>query len=82
MEEMLEDLELVRQNQPPKHARRNVNLDDLAKIEETGKTVDIVAQPQPQPEVWAQPMVIGLLVGVGLSVLLNGILLVLLLTRG
>src|SRR5688572_1134153 len=34
-EEMLEDLELVRQNQPPKHARRSVNLDDLAKIEET-----------------------------------------------
>ena len=46
MEDMLEDLELVRQNQPPKHARRNVDLDDLAKIEETGKTVDIVAQPQ------------------------------------
>src|SRR5687768_1542553 len=79
-EEMLEDLELVRQNQPPKHARRSVNLDDLAKIEETGKTVDIVAHPQ-GPDVWSQPMIIGLLVGVGISVLLNGILLVLLFAR-
>ncbi len=78
-EEMLEDLELVRQNQPPKHARRNVNLDDLAEIEETGKTVDIV--PQPHGMDWSQPMLLGLLVGVGISVLLNGILLVLLLAR-
>ena len=80
-EEMLEDLELVRQNQPPKHARRSVNLDDLAKIEETGKTVDIVAQPQGHAEIWSQPMIVGLLIGVGVSVLLNGILLVLLLAR-
>lgn len=79
-EEMLEDLELVRQNQPPKHARRNVNLDDLAKIEETGKTVDIAPQPQ-SADIWSQPMVVGLLVFVGVSVLLNGILLVLLLAR-
>ncbi len=79
-EEMLEDLELVRQNQPPKHARRNVNLDDLAQIEETGKTVDIIAHPQPF-DVFAQPMMLGLLIGIAVSVLLNGILLVLLLAR-
>ncbi|HEV2295220.1 MAG TPA: serine/threonine-protein kinase [Tepidisphaeraceae bacterium] len=79
-EEMLEDLELVRQGQPPKHARRNVNLDDLAQIEETGKTVDIAAQPQ-QADLWSHPMMLGLLVAVGISVLLNGILLVLLLAR-
>jgi serine/threonine-protein kinase len=82
MEEMLEDLELVRQGQPPKHARRNVNLDDLAKIEETGKTVDITPQAQQQTDIWSQPMIIGLLVGIGISVLLNGILLVLLLVKG
>jgi hypothetical protein len=58
-----------------------VNLDDLAKIEETGKTVDIVAHPQANVEIWSQPMIIGLLIGVGVSVLLNGILLVLLLAR-
>jgi hypothetical protein len=78
---MLKDLELVRQNQPPKHARRNVNLDDLAKIEETGKTVDIAPQPHGPADIWSQPMIVGLLVGVGISVLLNGILLVLLLAR-
>jgi serine/threonine-protein kinase len=82
MEEMLEDLELVRQGQPPKHARRNVNLGDLAKIEETGKTVDIAPQTQQQADIWSQPMMIGLLVGIGISVLLNGILLVLLLVKG
>jgi serine/threonine-protein kinase len=80
-EEMLEDLELVRQNQPPKHARRAVNLDDLAKIEETGKTVDIAPHAPQATDIWSQPMIVGLLVGIGISVLLNGILLVLLLVK-
>jgi serine/threonine-protein kinase len=75
--EMLEDLEAVRRGEPPQHARRNVDLDSLAKIEETGKTVDIVSAPH--ADLWSQPMVLGLLVGIGLSILLNGILLVLLL---
>jgi hypothetical protein len=82
MEEMLEDLELVRQGQPPKHARRNINLEELVKIEETGKTVDITPQAQQQTDIWSQPTIIGLLVGIGISVLLNGILLVLLLVKG
>jgi eukaryotic-like serine/threonine-protein kinase len=41
-EQMLEDLRLVRQNAAPKYARRVVDFDSLAKIEETGKTVDLV----------------------------------------
>jgi eukaryotic-like serine/threonine-protein kinase len=44
-EEMLEDLRAVRASNPPIHARRAVDLDSLADIEETGKTVDIIAQP-------------------------------------
>jgi serine/threonine-protein kinase len=75
--DMLEDLHAVRRGEPPRHARRNVDLDSLAKIEETGKTVDI-AEP-PQVELWSQPMVIGLLVAVGVLSLVCGILLVLLL---
>ena len=39
--DMLEDLQRVRAGNPPIHARRAVDLDQLAKIEETGKTVDI-----------------------------------------
>src|SRR5688572_22937809 len=75
--DMLEDLHAVRRGEPPRHARRNVDLDSLAKIEETGKTVDIAETPQ--VELWSQPIVIGLLVAVGVLSLVSGILLVLLL---
>ncbi len=44
-EQMLEDLRLVRQNEAPKFARRAVDFDSLAKIEETGKTVDLMPNP-------------------------------------
>ncbi len=80
MEDMLEDLQSVRKGEPPPHARRNVNLDALADVEEKGKTIDIVA-PSVAPDMWSHPMVIGLLAGVGVSVLINVILLVVLLNR-
>jgi eukaryotic-like serine/threonine-protein kinase len=44
-EQMLEDLRLVRNNEAPKYARRVVDFESLAKIEETGKTVDLVPNP-------------------------------------
>jgi serine/threonine-protein kinase len=44
-EQMLEDLRMVRNNEAPKYARRAVDLESLAKIEETGKTVDLVPNP-------------------------------------
>src|SRR5436190_1954560 len=67
-EDMLEDLEAVRRGEPPPHAHQNVPLEDLEKIEARGKTVDIVpgsdAAPAPAPELWQQPVVIGLLAAV------------------
>src|SRR5450432_1036628 len=42
-EDMLEDLRDVRAGTPPTHARRAVDLEALADIEETGKTVDIMS---------------------------------------
>jgi hypothetical protein len=78
-EEMLEDLEVVRRHEPPPHAHKNVSLETLAKIEETGKTVDIVTPPQ--PDLWGEPLVVGLLISVGICVVAIGILLVLLLTK-
>src|SRR3989440_5460868 len=36
--DMLEDLRLVRKGEPPAHARRAVDLDSIAKIEETART--------------------------------------------
>jgi eukaryotic-like serine/threonine-protein kinase len=77
-EDMLEDLEAVRRGEPPPHAHQNVDLDKLADVEEKGKTVDIM---HAAPDLWSNPMVIGLMVAVGLSVLINVILLVVMLTK-
>src|SRR5207248_3157385 len=38
-EDLLEDLEAVRRGEPPPHARQGIQLDDMAKIEESAKTV-------------------------------------------
>src|SRR5688500_1948967 len=76
-EDLLEDLQAVARGEPPLHAKRAVHLDGLAKIEETGKTVDIVTPPQ--VDLWSNPIVIGMLVAIGVLSLFSGILLVLLL---
>src|SRR5205823_6368179 len=78
-EDMLEDLEAVRKGQPPPHARRDIKLDELAKVEEGAQTVDILPGQQViQQDIWSSPIVIGLLSAVGISVLLNAILMVVL----
>src|SRR5438067_4673388 len=40
-QDMLEDLKLVRRGEPPVHARRQVDLESIAKLEEHAQTVDI-----------------------------------------
>src|SRR5581483_965736 len=80
-EYMLEDLRLVRDGKPPIHARRQVDLESLSQIEETGKTVDIVPHAPPPVNLWQQPLVMILAGAVGLSVLINLILFVLLLLK-
>lgn len=59
-EDMLEDLRAIRAGNPPVHARRNVDLDSLEKIEETGKTVDlppvIIEEPDEQEELRPSPV--------------------------
>ncbi len=80
-EDMLEDLKLVRAGQPPKHARRAVDLDALQKLEQHTQTVDLDAEPAPAPSIWQNPMVITLLAVVGLSVILNIVFLALVLGR-
>jgi eukaryotic-like serine/threonine-protein kinase len=78
--DMLEDLKAVRRGEPPVHARRVVDLDALAKVEETGKTVDIA--PQPEADFWKRPDFLrGVLVALALSVLVNILLLIWLATR-
>jgi eukaryotic-like serine/threonine-protein kinase len=77
--DMLEDLIAVRNGEAPLHARRTVDLESLAKVEETGKTVDL-APPGPPAPLWAQPKwVTWYFVGLGASVFLNLIMLIVLL---
>jgi eukaryotic-like serine/threonine-protein kinase len=77
--DLLEDLKAVRRGENPSHARRGVDLDTLAKMEESsGQTVDIApAGDAPPPSIWSDPLVMVLASIAGISVLLNIGLLVL-----
>lgn len=80
--DMLEDLIAVRRGDAPMHARRDVNLDALAKLEETSKTVDLAPAPEEEQPQWREPnLLIWLMAALGLSVLFNLILLVIVLKR-
>jgi serine/threonine-protein kinase len=57
--DMLEDLKLVARGEPPIHARRSIDLDSLAQVEETGKTVDITPAPRPHT-IWGRAARAGL----------------------
>jgi len=75
-EEMLEDLHAVREGKQPVHARRTVDLDAIAKIEESGKTIDITHQATgANKDLWKQPMVLVLAGVAGMAVLGDLILL-------
>jgi eukaryotic-like serine/threonine-protein kinase len=77
MHDMLDDLNSVRNGEPPLHARRDVSMEALAKIEETGKTVDIAPHPDDMAPFWKDPNV-GLwsLVANGVAALIIIILLI------
>src|SRR5258706_857563 len=78
--DMLEDLNAVANGQPPVHARQDIKLDVLANVERAaGKTVDLAPSEHP---LWARPDFIKYVaVGLGISILLNFILIVFLATR-
>lgn len=79
-ENMLEDLRAVRNGDPPLHARRAVDLDALARVEETGKTVDI-APPNHGVNIWSDPMTLAVAIGLAVSLLINLILLFVVLSK-
>jgi serine/threonine-protein kinase len=77
--QMLEDLRLVRNNEAPKFARRAVDLESLARIEETGKTVDLIPSPPVHIESpWKSPQVFMLAWALGVAVFGDIILVILL----
>jgi serine/threonine protein kinase len=74
-EDMLEDLRLLVKGEAPVHARRAVDIDSLAKIEQSARTVDLEPQTFRRGLTWSHPLVIVLIATCGISVLLNVILL-------
>jgi serine/threonine-protein kinase len=76
-EDLLEDLKAVRAGQPPTHARRAVDLESLAQIEETGKTVDLATTGNSRiAELLNNPLAVTVLAIAGVSLLVNLILLI------
>lgn len=73
-EDMLEDLRVMADGHPPINARRAVDLESLAKIEETGQTVDIPHTGNRFGDALANPYVLAVVVLAGVSVLGNIIL--------
>ena len=78
-EAMLEDLKAVRSGQTPTHAQRAADLETIAQVEATGKTVDIAEAPT--LDLWSQPLFLVMLGVAGVSVVVNIILIMLMLTR-
>ena len=80
--DMLEDLRALRAGQQPVHARRTVNLEQLAEIQ-SGKTVDIALPPASTEPVspWSNPLVMTMAIAAAISLLANFILLAKILTR-
>jgi eukaryotic-like serine/threonine-protein kinase len=76
--DMLEDLKLVRTGQPPANARRVVSLDELDRIEETGKTVDLAPPKSGMAEMFQHPLAVTIAIIAAASVLVNLIFIVLL----
>jgi serine/threonine-protein kinase len=80
-EDMLEDLEAVRLGHPPPHAHQDIPLERIGELEKRDATVDIPPETVQQLQLWNHPVVIGLLAAVGVSLLINVVMLVVLLTR-
>lgn len=76
-EDMLEDLRAVSNGQPPPHAHHEVDLDSIARIEETGKTIDLPAPPDINAAFWRRPGAVAIIIVAGFSILLNLALLIL-----
>jgi serine/threonine-protein kinase len=81
-EDMLEDLWAVRRSEPPIHAHKALDVEQLAKIEETARTVDIEPQEHAaRATVWSHPAVVALLALQGCSLFIILILLVIMAAR-
>jgi serine/threonine-protein kinase len=69
MEDMLEDLRALRAGNAPIHARQQVDLDQIAQIEENAQTVDIDGPAAGNAAIWSHPVVITLLIANGITLI-------------
>ena len=67
--DLLEDLLLVKGGQAPKHARRQVDLDAVATLQEHHQTLDL--DPQPGYSIWNNPTVMTIAIVAAISVFVN-----------
>jgi len=81
MADMLEDLKMVRQGAAPMHARQTADLESIAKIHEGAQTVDIDPIVPTSAQLMQTPLGVSLMVGIGISLLANLIMLVVLVTK-
>jgi eukaryotic-like serine/threonine-protein kinase len=78
-EDMLEDLRLVRAGDSPIHARHEVDMDALQKMEQHGQTVDI--EPKAVPSLWDSPTFIAIVIAAGILLVANLILVLMLVAK-
>ena len=78
-EDMVEDLQLVKAGQRPKHARRQVDLESLSGMEQRGHTLDI--DPPRPPSIGTNSTFVALAALAGLSVVVNLVLLLVLVSK-
>ena len=71
-EDMLQDLKAIRSGRSAFESRHIVSIEDLAKVEESGKTVDIpVAQGSGMSQILQQPVMLTIVIVACISLLIN-----------
>ncbi len=80
-EDMLEDLWAVRRGEPPIHARKAVDIEQIARIEETAHTVDLEPPAyEHQTPIWLHPIVIMLIALASVSIIVNLVFIIVMFT--
>ena len=78
--QLLEDIDLVMKGEAPHHARKPLDVGSLADAAAEPPAPQELRQAGP-PSAFANPVTLGIAIGLGASVIVNGLLLYLLLSK-
>ena len=78
--ELIEDIDLVMKGEAPHHARKPLDVGSLAAVADEAPATAELRHAGP-PSAFANPVTLGIAIGLGASVLVNGLLLYLLLSK-